>query len=206
MNLYSVFNTLEVKCLDLQSRMCEETWTSEKRRLITSTFQKGSLDSVTVEFPNNKRMFLYTLWIILSYPKRPLEWNSVIKMDLEDIIRQSEIWLSIRTSSNWKTQTLIELNMLQDPGYNLKTFYSIVGQPNFLENLGKIRVNVRQKNNAPVKKPLRKRGYNDKGTLRPKHLSTKWLESETIDYILEQKRMEERTLKTLRDIHTGWIE
>jgi hypothetical protein len=80
-----------------------------------------------------------------------------------------------------------------------------VNNTSFIESIRKIQVvDKKIKTNRP-KHPQRKRGYSDKGSLRPKHLSTIWLEDLDIVQIREKIAKAQKVEQDLRDLLLGWI-
>ena len=192
--------------IKIQSQIEKEIWTSERIRRISSTFQQGDLDSVGIDIPVNKQRFLFTLYIALAYPQCD-SWNALILQALEEKIRiLNNPWLNIRIYSEINTRTNIELLLLSpDAGYGLAHYYSIVNNKSFIESVRKIQVVCRKvKTNRP-KYPQRKRGYSDKGSLRPKHLSTIWLNDLDIVQLQEKLAKAHKDEQDLKDLLLGWI-
>jgi hypothetical protein len=80
-----------------------------------------------------------------------------------------------------------------------------VNNKSFIESVRKIQVICRKvKTNRP-KYPQRKRGYSDKGSLRPKHLSTVWLEELDIVQLREKIAKAQKDEQDLKDLLLGWI-
>jgi hypothetical protein len=198
--------SLKENNIRIQSQIEKEIWTSEKIRRISSTFQQGNLDSVGIDIPVNKQRFLLTLYIALAYPQCD-SWNALILLALEEKIRiLNNPWLNIRIYSEFDTSTNLELLLLSPgTGYGLAHYYSIVNNTSFIESIRKIQVvDKKIKTNSP-KHPQRKRGYSDKGSLRPKHLSTIWLEDLDIVQLREKIAKAQKVEQDLRDLLLGWI-
>jgi len=198
--------SLKENNIKIQSQIEKEIWTSERIRRISSKFQQGDLDSVGIDIPVNKQRFLFTLYIALVYPQCN-SWNALILLALEEKIRiLNNPWLNVRIYSEINTSTNLELLLLSPgAGYGLAHYYSIVNNTSFIESVRKIQVVCKSvKTNRP-KYPQRKRGYTDKGSLRPKHLSTIWLNDLDIVQLREKIAKAHKDEQDLKDLLLGWL-
>lgn len=202
-----IVQSLKIQSMKFLSQVEKETWTSERIRQIESTFAKSQLDKIGISFPSNSQRFLYTLFCAFKLVDEPKGWNALIELALEEKIRQvNNIWLEVRICSNFNTHTATLMNLLSDPAYNYTHFFSIINQPEFKKRVSEIAVVVREKETTHVTESQRKRGYHDKGSLRPKHLSPIWLKSDTLD-IVREKYQDEQILKSdLSNLYRGFVD
>lgn len=197
---------LQNHCESLNRQIEKTVWSSERIRLITSTFQEGKATGLSVNFGTSKRRFLYTLLIVLQLGSTEGEWNRLLLLSvMEKIEKQKDLWLDVRTKSDITLEVLLKLNLLYDPEYNLKHFYSIVYQPGFINKVRETSIGVIKEKTGPVTKPQRKRGYHDKGSLRPKHVSQIWLEECSPEEFERRIRDFQLLRQQLMDLHQGFI-
>lgn len=196
-------------CDYLRSRIGEIVWSSEEIVRITTTFLQKKVEGIHCIFPKMTQKFLYTFWLILSHTNdRTNVWNNMLEIDLiEEIKQQHNIWLQTRTEfSEVNKNVAVEL-ILQDSQfqYTYSTFYSIIGTKEFNQIVREIGVQFRFEDTGTVNIPLRKRGYTDKGSLRPTHLSTIWNDKFTLDEILRKKKENLDIERTTSQIFNGLL-
>lgn len=197
---------LHQTCKSFSDQIEKEIWSSERIRRINSTFHQNLLDEIKVLFPSKKQKFIYTLYIILNLGSEKGSWNRVLLEQLEkQALELDNFWLDVRLLSDIETVTKLNLSLIYDPSYNLKHFYSIIHQKEFKDNIENIGIFILKKDQSKPKRILRKRGYSDKGSLWPKHLTPIWTEKKLAHQIEKEIQIHRQTRHILKELYEGFI-